>query len=89
MTPDQEAEIIANLATPHLDAMQKEAMTASGRKAAREILLKRERAITSAMRRYLARETLVSVHFRKPRWMPKRLYRRLLASIVIEERATR
>lgn len=89
MNRDEEAGIIASLTSPHLDNMAREAMTSSGRTAAREILRKRERAITAAMRRYLARETLVSVKLQKPRWMPKRLYRWLLASIVIEERATR
>lgn len=89
MTPDEEAAIIANLTSPHLDNMAREAMTADGRKAARAILLKREKAITRAMQRYLRRETLVAVKLEKPAWMPRFVYRRLLASIVIEERATR
>lgn len=89
MTPDEEAGIIASLASPHLDRMAAEAMTASGRGAARAILLKRERAITGAMRRYLHRETLVAVKFQRPGWMPAWIYRRLLSSVVIEERATR
>lgn len=89
MTPDEEAGIIASLSSPHLDRMAAEAMTSSGRAVAREILRKRERAITAAMRRYLARETLVSVKLQRPRWMPNWIFRRLLSSIVIEERATR
>lgn len=89
MTPDEEAGIIAGLSSPHLDRMAADAMTASGRGAAREILRKRERAITGAMRRYLHRETLVAVKLQRPRWMPAWIYRRLLSSIVIEERATR
>lgn len=89
MTPDEEANIIANLSSPHLDRMAAEAMTGAGRAAAREILRKRERAITAAMRRYLRRETLVSVKLEKPRFLPTWIYRRLLGSIIIEERATR
>lgn len=89
MTPDEEAAIIANLTSPHLDNMARQAMTADGRKAARAILLKREKAITAAMRRYLRRETLVSVKLEKPRLMPRWLYRKLLATIIFEERATR
>lgn len=89
MTPDEEAGIIAGLATTHLDRMAKEAMTGAGRAAAREILRKRERAITAAMRRYLRRETLVAVKLQRPSWMPTWIYRRLLGSIIIEERASR
>ena len=89
MTPDEEAAIIANLTSPHLDNMAREAMTADGRRAARAILLKREKAITRAMVRYLRRETLVSVRLERPRWMPSFVYRRLLRTIVFEERATR
>lgn len=89
MTPDEEAGLIASIASPHLDRMAEEAMTAAGRATAREILRKRERALTAAMRRYLARETLVAVKLEKPRLMPRWLYRRLLGTIVFEERATR
>lgn len=89
MTPDEEAGLIARISSTHLDAMAEEAMTASGRAVAREILRKRERALVAAMRRYLARETLVSVKLEKPRLLPRWIYRRLLATIVFEERATR
>jgi hypothetical protein len=91
-TPDPrylEAAEIAKLATPALDNMAREAMTASGRHAARRILLKRERAITASMRRYLDLETLVSVRLRRPRWMPGPVYRWLLRTIIFEEVATR
>lgn len=88
-TPDPrylEAGEIAKLTTPQLDNMARSAMTATSRSAAREILLKRERALAASLRRYLGLHTLVAVRFHKPAWMPKALYRRLLRSIVIEER---
>lgn len=91
-TPDPkylEAGEIAKLTTPQLDNMARNAMTASSRSSAREILLKRERALAASLRRYLSLQTLVVVRFHKPAWMPKRLYRRLLRAITIEERATR
>jgi hypothetical protein len=80
---------IAKLTTPHLDSMAAEAMTASGRRAAREILRKRERAITAAMRDYLALEPWITVKLRRPGWMPRRVYGWIMRTIVFEERATR
>ena len=77
---------IAQIPSPHLENMARAAMTASTRSAAREILLRRERLLSAAMRRYLGMHTLVSVKFNRPRWLPKPVYRMLLRSIIVEER---
>ena len=80
---------VAQLSAPALEYMAREAMTASGRVTARRILLKRERAITASFRRYLELDTLLSVKLHRPRWMPRRLYRWLLRTIIFEEIATK
>lgn len=63
------------------------AMTAGTRREARRVAKKRELAIRAEMKAYLRLDTEIAVLFVRPRWMPNRLYRRLLRSIVIEERA--
>lgn len=80
------AAAIAKTDFGRLGMLEGSAMTGTTRRMAREVARKRERAIAAEMKRYLRLETEIRVVFVRPRWMPNRLYRRLLRSIVIEER---
>lgn len=81
------AAAIAKIDHSKLGALERTGLTATTRKLSREIARRRERAIADEMKRYLRIETEIRVVFVRPRWMPSRLYRRLLRSIVIEERS--
>lgn len=74
-------------ATPsYLEALSRAGMTRKGRAAAREELRRRERVTAAAIRRATGKSlTLVKLH--RPWWMPGPLYRALLRSVTVEDRA--
>jgi hypothetical protein len=80
---------VARLSDAELRELETQAPTGTTRRLARRIATERSRAIQAELRSYLSIREEIRVEIRRPRWMPGALFRRLLRSIVVEERAGR
>jgi hypothetical protein len=78
---------VARLSEAELRELETQAPTGTTRRLAREIGTRRSRAIQAELRNYLDLKPTIRVEIRRPRWMPGAMYRRLLRSIIVEERA--
>lgn len=78
---------VAKLSDAELRDLEQNAPTATTRAAARRIANERSRAIQKELANYLAVRKEIRVQLRRPRWMPKGVYRAILRTIVLEERA--
>lgn len=81
------AGAVARLSDAELRDLEENAPTATTRRKAREISVARSRAIGRELSNYLELRKEIRVSLRRPSWMPRAVYRRLLRSIIVEERA--
>lgn len=81
------AGAVARMTDVQLRDLEENAPTAATRRKAREVGIVRSRAIQKELQNYLEVRKEIRVSFRRPRWMPKGVYRAILRTIVLEERA--